>query len=177
MTVTGIQKGGLYNHFKDKEELALQAFDHCCHIITQYIENALASKSTSKERLLAFIEAYCDLTTNTTLPGGCPLINVTVETSDGQSIKLQQRAQAAMQDLLKLVMDMISNGMRNNEIRPEADPYKAATLIISAIEGGLLMSKLFKDPSHIFSVKNYLIAYVENDLSAGSHAKIGNSSH
>ncbi|OAS15916.1 TetR/AcrR family transcriptional regulator [Paenibacillus oryzisoli] len=55
--VTGMQKGGLYNHFKDKEELALLAFDECNRIIHDYIAKELNHTNTSKERIVTFIES------------------------------------------------------------------------------------------------------------------------
>jgi TetR/AcrR family transcriptional repressor of nem operon len=162
--VTGMQKGGIYNHFKDKEELALQAFDQCCSVIQQYIENAIDLKSSVTDRILAFIEAYCTFGENPTIPGGCPIMNASIEADDGQSAKLLERAQFAMQNLIKFLMDEITNGINNKEIRSEIDPQKTATIIMATIEGGILLNKLFIDRSHITTVKDHLIDYVKNEL-------------
>lgn len=162
--VTGMQKGGIYNHFTDKEELALQAFDQCCSVIQQYIDNVVNSKSSATDRILAFIEAYCTFGDNSTIPGGCPIMNASIEADDGQSAKLLERAQNAMQNLIKFLMDEIANGMDNKEIRSEIDPHKTATIIMATIEGGVLLNKLFIDRSHIITVKDQLIAYVKKEL-------------
>jgi AcrR family transcriptional regulator len=161
---TGMQKGGIYNHFKDKEEIALLAFDQCCSVIQQYIETKLISKSSAKDRILAFIDAYCSFGDNPTLPGGCPIMNASVEADDGQSAKLLERAQGAMQGLIKFLADTITTGIENKEFLPEVDPQKTSTYIISTIEGGILLSNIFVDRSYVSTVKSQLTSYVNHVL-------------
>src|SRR5438105_3375693 len=38
MRETGLEKGGIYNHFRGKEELALAAFDYAIGLVWQQIE-------------------------------------------------------------------------------------------------------------------------------------------
>src|SRR5436305_10867326 len=44
MQQTGLEKGGIYNHFKSKEQLALQAFDYSYALLDQRIRTVLAGK-------------------------------------------------------------------------------------------------------------------------------------
>jgi len=162
MEVTGMQKGGLYNHFKDKEELALQAFDHCYAINKARVEEMLLGKTTVNERLTAFIEAYCGLSEDPLLPGGCPIMNAGVEAADGQSLKLQARAQNAMQYLLDFIAETLATGIINQEIQADVDPKQTATIIMATIEGAVLLSKLSQDISHILIVKNHLLAFIKS---------------
>ncbi|MBW7455148.1 TetR/AcrR family transcriptional regulator [Paenibacillus sepulcri] len=162
---TGMQKGGIYNHFKDKEELALLAFDQCCSVIQQYIEDALHLKTSGTDRIIAFIEVYSTFGENPTIPGGCPIMNASIEADDGQSAKLLERAQSAMQHLIHFLKDEITGGIANKELRPDIDPQKTATLIMSTIEGGILLNKLFNDRFHITTVQNHLKDYIKNELS------------
>lgn len=37
MQQTGLEKGGIYNHFKSKEQLALEAFDYAYAMLDQRI--------------------------------------------------------------------------------------------------------------------------------------------
>jgi len=41
MRVTGLQKGGIYNHFRSKDELALEAFDFAVNRVQSEFMGAL----------------------------------------------------------------------------------------------------------------------------------------
>ncbi|MDR6555105.1 TetR/AcrR family transcriptional regulator [Paenibacillus qinlingensis] len=160
--VTGMQKGGLYNHFKDKEELALLAFDECNRIIHDYIAKELNLKITSKERIVTFIESYLSFGENPTLPGGCPIMNASVEADFGQSEPLMKRTQSAMQSVIDFLSDMIAEGITDKEIRSDVNPKQSAVYIMATVEGAILLSNVFNDRSHIKTVNDQLMNYIDN---------------
>jgi len=45
MRVTGLQKGGIYNHFQSKDDLTLQAFDFAIACINQHTKSAFKINS------------------------------------------------------------------------------------------------------------------------------------
>src|SRR6266480_5374711 len=51
MHETGLEKGGIYNHFESKEELALEAFDFAVELVSQRMRLALAGKINAIDRL------------------------------------------------------------------------------------------------------------------------------
>ncbi|HYU75258.1 MAG TPA: TetR/AcrR family transcriptional regulator, partial [Ktedonobacteraceae bacterium] len=55
MRETGLEKGGIYNHFSSKEQLALEAFDYAYGLVQQRVRQALAGKLNAIERLLAIV--------------------------------------------------------------------------------------------------------------------------
>src|SRR6266852_6983983 len=71
MRVTGLQKGGLYNHFESKEQLAIEAFDYAVKLITERYISALAGKSHSVDRLVAIIDVFTASVQNPVVAGGC----------------------------------------------------------------------------------------------------------
>jgi len=160
-----MQKGGIYNHFNDKEELALLAFDECCRLIQNDFYEAVSKHSTAPERIKAFITAYCDYGEQPGIPGGCPIMNAAVEADDGQSVKLLDKAQTAMRQLIQFLVDELLRGIEKREIRAAIDPQKSATLIMATIEGGILFDNLFGDREHINVIKHQLMAYVDQELS------------
>lgn len=157
--VTGLQKGGLYNHFKDKEELLIESFKYCCDLVDERIQSALESETTSINQLLAFVEFYFDLD----FPGGCPIANAAVE-ADSVSAPLFEHAQEAMNRLLGLLDSIVIKGMTMNEIRPHTDSKEAALYILSTVEGALLMRKLFPASSSIIVIREQLFRYINEDL-------------
>src|SRR5512141_2549495 len=75
MQETGLEKGGIYNHFKEgKEEVALAAFDYAVAHITHKLELALRDKHHAIDRLLAFAAVLESAFDDPDLPGGCPIL-------------------------------------------------------------------------------------------------------
>ncbi|MCM3626151.1 TetR/AcrR family transcriptional regulator [Paenibacillus glycanilyticus] len=156
---TGLQKGGLYNHFKDKEELMVESFKYCCTLIDERIHAALEAETTSVNKLIAFVTLYCDLD----FPGGCPIANAAVE-ANSASPSLFQNAQEAMTLLLNLLETIIEAGKSKMEIKSHIDPKEAALFILSSAEGAVLMLKLFPHNLSITVIKDQLIRYIHEDL-------------
>ena len=62
---SGLEKGGIYNHFPSKEVLALHAFDYAVSLTAARFAEALAGKHSAVERLLVIVgvlEHYVDRT-------------------------------------------------------------------------------------------------------------------
>jgi TetR/AcrR family transcriptional repressor of nem operon len=79
---TGLEKGGIYNHFSSKDELACAAFDYSASLMRERFEAALASREGTVERLFAIVDVLGCLADDPPVAGGCPVLNTAVE-SDG----------------------------------------------------------------------------------------------
>src|SRR5579864_6699229 len=74
MRETGLEKGGIYNHFTSKEQLALEAFDYAYGLIARRVRDALADKRHAVERLRAIIAVFQSIVEDPAVPGGCPIL-------------------------------------------------------------------------------------------------------
>src|ERR1700693_6284337 len=72
MEATGLEKGGIYRHFKSKEELATEAFRYALGASVKIRTQDLANAG-SVTRLRAMVEKF--VMTPSAVPGGCPLMN------------------------------------------------------------------------------------------------------
>jgi TetR/AcrR family transcriptional regulator, transcriptional repressor for nem operon len=166
MQITGLQKGGIYNHFKSKDDLALQAFDYAIAQIIQAKLAALRGKRNAIERLQALngvFRMHIDNPENPIVKGGCPLLNTAVESDDAHPA-LRERTQRAMSSWRNMICKIIKKGVERAEIRRDVNADEVATIIISTLEGGVMMSKLYGDKIHLERVINYLDDYVERHL-------------
>ncbi len=159
MRVTGLEKGGIYNHFKSKEALALEAFDHACRLVREPILKAIAGKTNAAERLVAYVSAYQDQVDHPVLEGGCPILNTAADADDSNP-DLRVHAARAMSQRLDTVREMVLNGIERGEIRSEADPESLAALIITSLEGAILISMLYRDTSYMRNVINELKLHI-----------------
>lgn len=166
MRVTGLQKGGIYNHFKSKDELALQAFDFAITCISKHHRAALRSKHHAIERLQAIIETfriYIDKPDNPLIKGGCPLLNTAIE-SDHAHPALRDRAQKAMNSWRDMICRVIQKGIEKGEVRSTVNTDEVTTIVIATLEGAVMMSKLYGDSIHIERAINHLTDYIESKL-------------
>jgi TetR/AcrR family transcriptional regulator, transcriptional repressor for nem operon len=165
MAATGLEKGGIYHHFRGKDDLALAAFDYAIELVWQRLRTAMRHQPNAAERLIALARAYQDMADEPPLPGGCPILNTGVESS-GTHPALRARARGAMDALLHFVEKVIARGQERGEIRPEVVGTTTAPLFIGTIEGGLLLARLYDDPTFVHRAVDQVVRLIETELRA-----------
>lgn len=163
MAATGLQKGGIYRHFESKEELALRAFDHATAIMGERFATALREQRTAPDRLRAIIEVFRGLVADAPIPGGCPVVNTAIEADDGNPA-LRARARAAMDRLRAMVRRTVEEGIARGELHPGTDPDVVATVLISTMEGAVVMSRLYGDRVHVDRAAEHLERWIEERM-------------
>ena len=165
MHETGLEKGGIYNHFSSKEQLALEAFDYAYGLIKQRVQVALQDKKHAVERLLALIEVFKSMVEDPPVEGGCPILNTAIEADDAQPA-LKARAANAMDFWQDTFHRIIAKGIGNQEVRPDIDAAVVANLFISMLEGAIMLSKLYGDTIYMRRAADHLTQYVETSIRA-----------
>lgn len=165
MRVTGLQKGGIYNHFRSKDELALEAFDFAVNRVQEEFMGALKGKRHSVDRLIAILSVYERMFDDPPIQGGCPILNTAVESDDAHPT-LRERAQLAMDAWRILIQRIVDKGIIRGELHSTVDADTVATILIATIEGAVMLSKLYGDASHLERVSNFLKIYVQHQLAA-----------
>lgn len=163
MHETGLEKGGIYNHFKSKEQLALEAFDYTLAVLQRRIQLGLAGKKNAVDRLLALMAYFEELAIDPPVAGGCPILNTAIESDDAHPV-LRERASKAMDDLRATIQRIVTRGIERQELRADVDADVCATLFIAMLEGALMLSKLYGDPVHMRRAVEHLKWYIETTL-------------
>lgn len=161
MQATGLRKGGIYNHFKDKDELALEAFNYSINIMGEHYSEAVKGKTLAIDQLIAVVSIYRNIIEDPPLLGGCPLLNTAVESDDAHPA-LREKAQEAMNRFQRFIQMIIRKGIRKGEILSTADPHSLAVFITSVMEGGVMTSKLYGDSTYMHQVIIHLKVYLES---------------
>jgi TetR/AcrR family transcriptional regulator, transcriptional repressor for nem operon len=161
MEATGLKKGGIYNHFKSKDEIALQAFDYAVSVTQKKVWDVVKLETNAIARLQALMQIHSDYIDNPPLPGGCPIMNTAIESDDAYPI-LRDRAVQAMDSWRNLIIRIVQKGIKKQEIKANIDAEIVASFLISAIEGGIMMSKLYQDKIHLQRVIQNLSIYVQS---------------
>jgi AcrR family transcriptional regulator len=161
MAATGLQKGGIYNHFESKEQLALETFDYAAELMRLHWEQAVDGRETAQEQLEAFIEAFSRMASAPEIAGGCPLLNTAIE-SDDTNLPLRDRVREAFSYWRGWLASIVRQGRQRGEM--QADAESAATLILSTLEGALMLSQLYEDDTPLQEAAVHLTRFVRRDV-------------
>lgn len=161
MKATGLKKGGIYNHFKSKDELAIAAFDFAVGVVQARYREGLRGKRTSSERLVAIIRSFCGQMDDPPIPGGCPLLNTAIESDDTHPV-LRRRVKVAMDNWRAMIQKILALGIKHQEIDPSIHLDQSTTVIIANLEGALMMSQLYSDRTYLETVEHHLISYIQS---------------
>lgn len=170
----GLEKGGIYNHFSSKEDLALAAFDYTIDNYRQRFGEALAGKREALPRLRAVIDVFRGLIERPLLPGGCLVLNTAVEADDAHPV-LRERAQRAISEWQGMIERIVTSGIRHGELRPDTDAQSLATTLIATLEGGVMLSKLYGDTTHMHRAADHLAHYLESFVENSPNGAPGSS--
>ncbi len=162
LEVTGLPKGTIYRYFESKDELALAAFDFAYARLREKFAKAIRENKNTVKRLLAIITEYSALLDDPYLYGGCPIFNTAVEGDDAHPVLLQ-RAREAMDEWRNMIHITIRKGKQRKEMR-QVNEDEVASVLISSIEGAIVMAKLYKDQKHIRRTVEHLKNYVQNTI-------------
>jgi TetR/AcrR family transcriptional repressor of nem operon len=157
---TGLEKGSLYTHFQNKEQLASEAFDTAWAQSSMARIDNLDKVAGSIGKLKLHIDNFVS---KPPFAGGCPLLNAAMDADDG-SPALYRRAQKALHGWVALLREIIEQGQKSGEISPSVDPEGLSTLIISLLEGAYFTSRLQRSKAPLKIAQQHLNRYLEETV-------------
>lgn len=159
-TSTGFTKGAIYRHFKSKAALEKDTLFHLSGIMFEKLQVRIKCESTAGDKLRAIFRYFESYVTSPPLKGGCPLMNAAIEADDSNPT-LRKEAVKILDILRDSVIHILKNGIRFKQIKRETDLEFYATMIISSLEGAIMMSKLRGDNHDIRRVIKHLEAQLK----------------
>ena len=142
---TSIQKGGIYRHFESKEQLMVESFQFSVEIMRNHFMNSVSQHKNPTDKLIAFIEAFLQLSAGKPLAGGCPIFNAAIEMDDLDGNVLLPLVNEAMGEMISWIQSIVTEGISREELKQSIQPYDTAVYIVSTLEGGLVLNRLKKD--------------------------------
>jgi TetR/AcrR family transcriptional regulator, transcriptional repressor for nem operon len=139
MAATGLEKGGLYRHFASKEELAGEAFRYSVDLIRRARREGLETVEGAVEQLRFMIRRFVEI--HSLIPGGCPVMNTAIDADDGNPA-LRELAREAIREWKAKIAGIVKMGLERGQIRADTEPRGVANVVIAALEGALMISRL-----------------------------------
>ncbi|HVW76448.1 MAG TPA: TetR/AcrR family transcriptional regulator [Alloacidobacterium sp.] len=159
MEETGLEKGGIYRHFESKEELAVAAFDYAWQEIKRVRLGALDAIPSPLGKLHRMVDMFASKPS--VVPGGCALMNTAIDADDGNPT-LRAHARKAMREWLGYLETAVRLGIEQGEILPETMPSEIASLIISTLEGSLMISRLIGNETPLCFARRHLHSMLDD---------------
>jgi TetR/AcrR family transcriptional repressor of nem operon len=159
MRATGLQKGGIYRHFENKQQLASEAFDYAWQLALDTRFEGAPQIPNAIDRLKQIVRNFRDRHAGL-VPGGCPLLNTAIDSDDGNPV-LRGKARRALTGWLDRLVSVVEEGKQRGEVRKNANPEKLATLIVSTLEGSLMLSRLQRTYGPLDIAVRHLEEYLE----------------
>lgn len=157
---TGYQKGGIYNHFGSKMELARAAFRHNFSLLKKPYLAAINQSDTPKDQLIAFIEGFKKYVINPPIRGGCPLLNMAVESDDTDETN-RLLVKAALDEWKAMIENILAKGIEEGDFKADIDVRQEAIFIIASFEGSIMLGQLKRSTKLMLGVAESLERYVE----------------
>jgi TetR/AcrR family transcriptional regulator, transcriptional repressor for nem operon len=161
MRLTGLAKSGIYHYFKNKDEIAIAAFDYTLGLILEAVMAKVSIEETAIDRLHAFVDSFQGFTTQSVGAGGCPILNTAVESDDTHPL-LKIHVQEAVNSIRALIASIIELGIRQGELADATDREQVATIVLATIEGAIMMSKLYGNDIHLDRAIDHLHQYINS---------------
>ena len=156
-------KGAIYGNFRDKDEIAMAAFDYNVERISKLIRHAVHSKEDACDRLVAYANFYLDAFPEISDQGGCPMLNAAVDSDNARPL-LKEKVSKAIGYWMKSISGIVYNGVKSKQIHPNVKPEQFASVFVSLIEGGLMLSKVTGNTIHLSRNIDHIIHLVNTEL-------------
>ncbi len=160
---TGFTKGAIYGHFKNKEELAIEAYKHSIRMVLSDLNGHVAMGKTPLEKLFriaSFYETYYAYIQKT---GGCPILNIGVDAAHKENA-LNTIVRSYNDRMLDQYIQIIEEAKKKNEIHGAINSTEYARRFFYMIEGAVFMSHLMKDDYYLKDVAKTVKKIIYTEL-------------
>lgn len=163
LAATGLAKGGVYGHFKSKEEIVTEAFEHAFYRVIDTLTRRIKTQTSALGKLDAIIDFYSEFLTKPPIEGGCPILNYSAYSLD-EVPAISKLLMKSTRMLLESTHRIILNGQKYNQIKPEIDALAYSEIVFSRIQGGLMLAKATENDAALQRVLGSLRHDIYRDL-------------
>ncbi|MEC2344282.1 TetR/AcrR family transcriptional regulator [Paenibacillus barengoltzii] len=157
-----VSSSQLYHYFKEKRDLVLAVILYQSEQVLGSQE-PLLSHLDSMEALQTWRDAVIQSQVERQYQGGCPIGSLASELAD-----MEPAARAALATCFLQWEQSISQGLRamrdRGEMRADADPDQLALALLTALQGGLLMTQVRKDIKALEAVLDAILEHIRTHL-------------
>ena len=156
----GVSSSQLYHYFDSKQALVRAVIAYQTEAVLS-AQQPLLGRLDSLEALRAWRDLIVDLQTRNCCEGGCPIGSLAAELAEIDSgaradlVAGFSRWEAAIRDGLAMMRG-------RGALRPDADPDRLALATLAALQGGLLLTQVRRDPIPIATALDAALDHIRS---------------
>ena len=163
MEATELKKGGIYNHYINKEAIAMAAFDFAFLKILERFKTIFNEAGNAEEKLRSVIDVFASYASNPVIDGSFPLIGMAIH-SESLSLDYKNKVLNAQSKMQYFIQVLIAEGVEAGLFRADLNTLASVKYIASALYGGLYCSNIMKDPEYMQAINNELGLWISRNL-------------
>ncbi len=156
----GITKGSFYFHFGSKEELGYAVIENAARHVSARLRSVMEDRDSPFEKLVAALEELQRIVMEADCCRGCILGNLALELSN-QHDGFREKLAWAFQNLAEIIAEPLVLMKESGKLPTDFDPASFASFAVSAVEGGIMMSKVTRDPEPMRRCAQILLSQVK----------------
>jgi TetR/AcrR family transcriptional regulator, transcriptional repressor for nem operon len=163
MAKTSASRGGLYNHFKSKDEIFLAVLSEARKIWRQRNLEGLDKIHKPLEKIKKLLENYRDryLKDRKTFPGGCIFVTLSVELDD-QRPEFSHELKEGFRRFKAMIKKYLDEGKKQGELKSDINTGAVTEMIFAGMLGASVIHGMEKTSASIDKCFNALIDYLDS---------------
>lgn len=138
---SGVPKGSFYHYFASKEAFGCALLDDYVAHYLMRMDALVAAPQTGGERLARYGRAWLASDGTPSITETCLVVKLASEIAD-LSEDMRRIVDAGVGQLVARLETMVTEGMADGSVRPQADPAQAARLLYGQWLGAAVLAKL-----------------------------------
>ena len=163
MKATNLKKGGIYNHFKSKDEIAFEAFDYSLKKVFSRFRARLDNEKTAYDKVMAMVDVYASFARNPVVKGGCPIFNTAMDAQNSHP-ELKQKARDGINLMRNYLVLKLEEGERDGEFHCLTAKQDLATMIVVTLEGAIVYSAVNTELEIVDLALKHVKSYLSQNI-------------
>lgn len=166
MQATELQKGGIYNHFKSKDEIAIEAFNHNYESVIRRFREQLSSINPKDpiDKLYKVIDVFASFADDPVVKGGgCPIFNTAMDATNSHP-ELRKKAKEGIKGLRSYMEFKLKEAIDGGFLSEAVNAEEVASLCVMTLEGAIVMSKVNGNTDCVGIASKYLKGFIKMNL-------------
>ncbi|MCH9646959.1 MAG: TetR/AcrR family transcriptional regulator [Deltaproteobacteria bacterium] len=159
-----VNSGSLYHYFKSKEDLLIGVLElYRDNIWPMLIQPVVERHSDPLDRVFGLLEVYRAQLLGSEFQSSCPIGNLALELSEFQP-RARELIEANFEQWRTIVRGWLLDAA--DQFPPSTDLDRLATFILTTMEGGVMLSRSYRDvgpfDAAVLSLRDYLQHFESN---------------
>lgn len=160
-----VTKGNFYYHFKSKEALAVASLERHFELTAKELDEMILSKNKSPlTTLYALLDFMSDRQKNQHKDGyirGCYFGNFTLELSTASN-PVSHKVSHIFNQYMHIMESLLRQARDAGEIPEHVDPVAISSIILSQMEGAILLDKANQQPSAVDASIKFIKSFLSS---------------